>query len=1062
MTTRAKPAVIDLKGRYFFQQLGSIQSATFGKVYVHEDTPREGILFVTNSHFGYSVAPDILGLQGHASHFQELPCVLEIEVTQASIRIVFTNKREIKFIPERSDDQEEDWPQFVKIALSLRANVVRADIVDDYRAAIKTSMDAKEKFKQLVSLTKRDNLSSIIPYEAACYARDAGDFENAIQYFRLAESRGFADLAQLHCSFALAYQQSGNFVQAERYASTSLEHADLATAHMIVGQCLRQQQRISEAKEHFLDAIKIVPTNANAAYHLALIAFDEENKTELASRIESLKSITGTNSIQYRTAKAYLEKLNGDQKAELFAWLEVLEIQPENSEALRLAALLNCDFDNGEGALPLAKKLLALDEQNLLYQYVYCRALSTAKRHAELLQFTPRSSSDMNDDDTGLCLEVVMLRAHALCDTKRFDEAKNEVDAARVLLRRLHATDNREAIKTHALILDAFDGQILVETGHGTDAIPFLERASRLQKTDATKKYHAEIADLLAKVRQIGQSRDEPTVNASNAGPSLTGNRSELRRVVQNLSYTLRLDARLKEQYDGSQQLLADFDAPLMIAVLGEFNAGKSTFVNALVGKEILPMDILPATATINIIRYGEPSARILWQDGSTEQIPPEQIYSYLSAKNNIGAKLLQKIRCVEIFQPLDSLKNFTVVDTPGLNAPIAEHRQTTERFLERADTIIWLSNATQPAKKTELSEIVRLNSASKKVIAVLNHWDRTKQSDRVTLLEQTKLRLQETTVGVFPVSAKAALLARAKGDQSASNDSGISHVEQFLVENIGPIRMELKHEALRYRAIALVRKALLVKQHAMQKRDDRDQRLQDVMALIDKEFRQLIEEVIPVLSAQIKKESLISASWLGSEIANMREKSKTIQQSDFEYLEKKLKSGLISPINVCRESLNKRIHQAIGSIKEGFEKFFRIEREEEGKIVLQIIDAITPIHCLTYDPFDTYLDGITSGFFINPRECLNTFLEPQESATTESISRVIKLYYAVNWQKEAICLVDMMKKQLEQICANIAEIEQGRFALEIDSFFSPLEGIQEQLISTKDSQLKTPAARAA
>jgi septin family protein len=81
------------------------------------------------------------------------------------------------------------------------------------------------------------------------------------------------------------------------------------------------------------------------------------------------------------------------------------------------------------------------------------------------------------------------------------------------------------------------------------------------------------------------------------------------------------------------RRLRHDYEQPLTLAVLGEFNAGKSTFINDLLGEELLPTDVVPTTATINLLKYGDsPSARLMWQDGSIEEISMEQLRQYVTA----------------------------------------------------------------------------------------------------------------------------------------------------------------------------------------------------------------------------------------------------------------------------------------------------------------------------------------------------------------------------------------------------------------------------------------------
>lgn len=117
------------------------------------------------------------------------------------------------------------------------------------------------------------------------------------------------------------------------------------------------------------------------------------------------------------------------------------------------------------------------------------------------------------------------------------------------------------------------------------------------------------------------------------------GRRTAASREARTGLYTLLTQTRdlLSSRHETSDlampvgQLSRELDAPLLVAVMGEFNTGKSTFVNALIGEEIAPMGITPTTATINLLKYGaERAARIVWQDGREELLSWERVPTFL------------------------------------------------------------------------------------------------------------------------------------------------------------------------------------------------------------------------------------------------------------------------------------------------------------------------------------------------------------------------------------------------------------------------------------------------
>ena len=89
-------------------------------------------------------------------------------------------------------------------------------------------------------------------------------------------------------------------------------------------------------------------------------------------------------------------------------------------------------------------------------------------------------------------------------------------------------------------------------------------------------------------------------------------------------------------------------DRPLLVAVMGEFNAGKSSFVNALAGANVAPTGVTPTTATVNVLRYGaEPAARVVAHDGGTRPLAAADVARFLTGLRPDEARA---IRMVEIF----------------------------------------------------------------------------------------------------------------------------------------------------------------------------------------------------------------------------------------------------------------------------------------------------------------------------------------------------------------------------------------------------------------------------
>ena len=156
--------------------------------------------------------------------------------------------------------------------------------------------------------------------------------------------------------------------------------------------------------------------------------------------------------------------------------------------------------------------------------------------------------------------------------------------------------------------------------------------------------------------------------------------------------------------YIGLQELHNDIQRDFYtIVVLGEFKRGKSTLVNALLGTKLLPMDVLPETATINAIMYNEePKLTVVHRDGTAKN--GEVSYDFLkqySAREE-GSEA-ENVRYIKIGYPCELLKNrIVMVDTPGVSDLNEQRSEVTYQFVPKANAVLFVLDANAPLKKTE------------------------------------------------------------------------------------------------------------------------------------------------------------------------------------------------------------------------------------------------------------------------------------------------------------------------------------------------------------------------
>ncbi|HEX4460031.1 MAG TPA: dynamin family protein, partial [Polyangia bacterium] len=156
------------------------------------------------------------------------------------------------------------------------------------------------------------------------------------------------------------------------------------------------------------------------------------------------------------------------------------------------------------------------------------------------------------------------------------------------------------------------------------------------------------------------------------------------------------------------------------LVVLGEFNHGKSTFVNALCGAPILPAGITPTTATINHLVWAvQPRAMAHLTDGTTRDVNPRQLGEWVT----IEGKEASHVKYVEVGWPAEILEDkVTLVDTPGVNDINEQRAEITYGYIPRADAVLFLLDGAQVLKQSERAFLEQriLRRSKDKLIFVL------------------------------------------------------------------------------------------------------------------------------------------------------------------------------------------------------------------------------------------------------------------------------------------------------------------------------------------------------
>ena len=207
-------------------------------------------------------------------------------------------------------------------------------------------------------------------------------------------------------------------------------------------------------------------------------------------------------------------------------------------------------------------------------------------------------------------------------------------------------------------------------------------------------------------------------------------------------------------------EMRTQLEEPFYLLVAGEYNSGKSSFINAMCGEHVLPDGPTPTTNRITLLTYGE-------------KVEVKEVSDHL---------------CQATY-PMESLRDVTLVDTPGTNSIILEHAALTESFVHRAELVLFVTSSDHPFTESERQFLQFLKSKwGRKVLFVLNKIDlKTPEelNEIVAFLEKNCYRLLGFEPKILLVSAKEAYKAKVEGDMLLLDKSKIKEVESFVFDKL-------------------------------------------------------------------------------------------------------------------------------------------------------------------------------------------------------------------------------------------------------------------------------------
>jgi len=245
------------------------------------------------------------------------------------------------------------------------------------------------------------------------------------------------------------------------------------------------------------------------------------------------------------------------------------------------------------------------------------------------------------------------------------------------------------------------------------------------------------------------------------------------KRSLQNVHAALSQFSLPADDLNKLQNAIAQLDELFLIVTAGEFNAGKSALINALLGEGVLEEGVTPTTTQVTLLRWGQENTRTIVDEGFA-------IVTY----------------------PLPLLKELNMVDSPGTNAINRQHERLTSDYVPRSDLVLFVTSAERPLTQSERVFLEKILTWGKKISLVVNKTDILEGQEALEQVREFVSTNAEMILGyqpeIFMVSAKQAQLAQNTADPAEAARlrqlSGIDNLESYITQTLDDKkRLELK-----------------------------------------------------------------------------------------------------------------------------------------------------------------------------------------------------------------------------------------------------------------------------
>jgi len=495
----------------------------------------------------------------------------------------------------------------------------------------------------------------------------------------------------------------------------------------------------------------------------------------------------------------------------------------------------------------------------------------------------------------------------------------------------------------------------------------------------------------------------------------------------------------LTRQLEAADNLLLQ-NPPIDVAVLGQFKAGKSSFLNSLLGQNVLPVGAIPVTTAITRLQYGERERAVVQHfNGKKTEIPLADIVEFTSEAGNPGNE--KNVAIVDIELPsLQKYPGVRLVDTPGLGSIFKYHEATSESWLPAVGTALLAVSSARPLSQHDLDLIRELTSHTPNIILLLTKADllsKEQQEEVIAFFSQTLQRELHRTLPVYLYSTRN------------NTDEYRNRIEQDIFQTIAANRDYEFLRILRYKTQSLAQSCLGYLRIALQSSLQADLNRAGLrnQILNEKVNESLMREELGIIAREHQRQTRpLIATYLEpfsiplvKKVKNKLEKDISVWQGNLWQLSRHYESWMAETLSGEMHQISKTEHiHFLGTLKKSHAKFsrsleaFRKFLDENIENVLGVrlaqvdwnIDVAEPDHpdIAFTKSFDIHLDLLwfLIPMFLFRRIFERHFISGVPKEVEINISRL-----AYQWEKSVNNAIEAMRLQaITYIQEELATIE--------------------------------------